>query len=162
MTSGPFTSKILETPDVEQESFSLLESYNAQKRPTSLHHYRIFGNEDLDGIVILQKSKKENAVFVMSALQIMYFLRGEEDSEGKIKVKDRMQDKAHLKEITGVEVIEHTKHFARNLLEAAARISPKIDAKLRAGDSTYIEEVRQMVDKMRESYLKEKGKERAD
>ena len=97
-------SKILEVPDIEHENYSLLESYNAQKRPTSLHHYRIFGMEDLDGIVILQKSRKENAVFVMSALQIVYFLRGEEDGEGKIQVQDRMQDKAHLREITGVVV----------------------------------------------------------
>ena len=155
-------SRILGVPDVERENFSLIESYNAQKRPTSLHHYRIFGSEELDGIVILQKSRRENAVFVMSALQMVYFLRGEEDSEGKIIVKDRMQDKAHLKEITGVEVIEHSKHFARNLVEAAARISPKIAAKLRIGDSAYIEEVKKLVDKMRETYLKEKEQDRND
>lgn len=140
--------------EVENDEIAMIESYNLNDRPTSLNNYRIFGNESLDGIVILQKAKKENAVFVMSALQLMYFLK--ENSTGEIK--DRMRDKAYLKTIVGVECIEHTKHFARNLIEAASRVSPKVNQQLRGSDGKYNTDVKRMIDYMREKYLEEKSK----
>ena len=75
-------SKILEK-DIEKSGFSLIESNNQKGRPTTLNDYRIFGNEKLDGIVILQKAKKGNAVYVMNVLQLMYFLRGKENENGE-------------------------------------------------------------------------------
>ena len=131
-------------------------------RATSLNNYRIFGNEELDGIVILQKSKKENAVYVMSALQMMYFLKGKENSQGQIEIKNRMKDKAYLKTIEGVEVVEHTEYFARNLVEAAARISPQIAEKMRTEDGKYIADVEKMVTDMRQKYLDDRAKGRED
>ena len=63
-------STILER-DVEDEDYGLIESINAKGKPTTLNNYRIFGNKELDGIVILQKSRKGNAVFVMNALKMV-------------------------------------------------------------------------------------------
>ncbi|MBR2290455.1 MAG: hypothetical protein IJ867_07785 [Clostridia bacterium] len=145
-------SKLLEK-EVEEEPYSLIESYNAKGRATSLNNYRIFGNEDLDGIIFLQKSKKENAVYVMSALQLMYFLKGKENEEGQIEIQNRMKDKAYLKTIEGVEVVEHNEYFVNNLVEAAARISPKIAEKVKLEDEQYVAET----DKMwREQYFEER------
>ena len=144
--------------EVENDQIALIESYNLNDRPTSLNNYRIFGNESLDGIVILEKAKKGNAVFVMSALQLMYFLKGKENSTGEIEIKDRMRDKAYLKTIVGVECIEHTKHFARNLIEAASRVSPKVDQQLKKSNGKYKTDVEKMIDDMREKYLEEKSK----
>lgn len=154
-------SELLEK-DIEIENYSLIQSYNIKGRATSLNQYRIFGNESLDGIIILQKSKKENAVYVMSALQMMYFLKGKENSEGQIEIQNRMKDKAYLKTIEGVEVIEHTEYFARNLVEAAARISPKIAEKVKQKDGSYIADVDKMVKDMRQRYLSDKEKGRND
>ena len=140
--------------EVENDEIAMIESYNLNDRPTSLNNYRIFGNESLDGIVILQKAKKENAVFVMSALQLMYFLK--ENSTGEIK--DRMRDKAYLKTIVGVECIEHTKHFARNLIESTSRVSPKINQQLKESNGKYKTDVEKMIDGMREKYLEEMSK----
>lgn len=152
-------SRLLER-DVEEETYSLIESYNAKGRATSLNLYRIFGNEELDGIIILQKSKKENAVYVMNALQMMYFLKGKENETGQIEIQDRMKDKAYLKTIEGVEVVEHTEHFVRNLVEAAAKVSPKIAQRVRTEDGEYVQEVDRMVTTMREKYLEVKAKGR--
>lgn len=146
--------------EVENDEIAMIESYNLNDRPTSLNNYRIFGNENLDGIVILEKAKKENAVFVMSALQLMYFLKGKENSTGEIEIKDRMRDKAYLKTIVGVECIEHTKHFARNLIEAASRVSPKVNQQLKSSNGKYRTDVDKMIDDMREKYLEEKSKQR--
>lgn len=148
--------------DVESESYSLIESYNAKGRATSLNNYRIFGNEELDGIIILQKSKKENAVYVMNALQMMYFLHGKENSEGQIEIQNRMKDKAYLKTIEGVEVVEHTEHFARNLVEASARISQKIASRVKIEDGKYVASVDKMVQELRVQYLEDKAKGRED
>lgn len=155
-------SKILGKEDVEEEPYSQISSYNTKGRATSLNNYRIFGNEDLDGIVILQKSKRQNAVFVMSAYQLMYFLKGKESETGEIEVQDRMKDKAYLKTIVGVEVVEHTRHFARNLAEAAGRVSPKVAETLRGEETRYRVDVQDMVDGLRELYDEEKAKGRDD
>ena len=152
-------SELLEK-DVEKETYSLIESYNAKGKPTTLHNYRIFGNEELDGIVVLQRSRKENAVYVMNALQMMYFLHGKENSEGQIEIKDRMKDKAYLRTIEGVEVVEHSEYFARNLVEAASKTSPKIAKKVRIKNGKYLGAVDKMVTDMREKYLEEKAKGR--
>ena len=153
-------SKILNN-DIQEEldngNVSYIESYNLDDKPTSLNNYRVFCNEDLDGIVILQKSKKGNAVFVMNVLQLMYFLKGKENANGEIEIQDRMKDKAYLKNIEGVEVVEHSKNFGRNLVEASARVSPKIYERLKISDKKYIEDVEEMVNFMRELYL-EKSK----
>jgi len=152
-------SELLEK-DVESEAYSVIESYNAKGRVTSLNNYRIFGNQELDGIVILQKSKKENAVYVMSAPQMMYFLHGKENEEGQIEIQNRMKDKAYLKTIEGVEVVEHTEYFARNLVEAASRISPRIAERTKIKNDKYVKEVDEMVKAMREKYLEEKARGR--
>lgn len=148
--------------EIEQEPYSLIESYNVKGRATSLNNYRIFGNEELDGIVVFQKSKKENAVYVMSALQMMYFLKGKENEESQIEIQNRMKDKAYLKTIEGVEVVEHTEYFARNLVEAASRISPKIAERVKAEDGRYVQDVDRMVLDMRQKYLEAKAKGRDD
>ena len=148
--------------DVESEPYSVIESYNSKGRVTSLNNYRIFGNEDLDGIIILQKSKKENSVYVMSALQMMYFLNGKENDDGDIEIQNRMKDKAYLKTIEGVEVVDHTEYFARNLVEAVSRVSPKIAERLKTSDREYISEVEKMVTDMRRTYRdsKQKGRDK--
>ena len=150
-------STILER-DVEDEDYGLIESYNSKGKPTSLNNYRIFGNEKLDGIVILQKSKKGNAVFVMSALQMMYFLKGKENENGEFEVQDRMKDKSYLRTIEGVEVVEHSKFFGRNLVEACSRVSEKVSGKLKVSDKKYRKDVAEMVDDMLDKYLMDRGK----
>lgn len=154
-------SKIL-GKDVESSNYSLIESYNVNGKTTSLNNYRIFGNEELDGIVILQKSKKENAVFVMNALQMMYFLKGKQNEDGKIEIKNKMKDKAYLKTIVGVETVEHSEYFAKNLVEATARISPKIAERVKAEDGQYIDEIGEMIHNMIEKYRNSKEKGRDD
>lgn len=145
-------STILEK-DAERGVIPMLDSYNVSGKPTSLNKYRIFFNEELDGIIILQKSKKGNAVFVMSDLQLVYFLNERENSQGELEIRDRMIDKAHLRTIEGVEVVEHSLHFARNLIEASARISPKVAKRLKRDDGKYIKDVDKMVNDMRQKYI---------
>ena len=93
---------------------------------------------------------------------MMYFLKGKENSQGQIEIKNRMKDKAYLKTIEGVEVVEHTEYFARNLVEAAARISPQIAEKMRTEDGKYIADVEKMVTDMRQKYLDDRAKGRED
>lgn len=153
-------SRILGKKDVEAEPYAQIESYNSKGRQTSLNNYRVFGNEDLDGIVILQKSKRENAVYVMSAHQLMYFLHGKENENGEIVAPNRMKDKAYLRTIIGVEVIEHTKEFARNLLEASARVSKKVSEQIKLDKKHYVKDVEEMVEGLREKYFMDKAKGR--
>ena len=98
----------------------------------------------------------------MTALQMKYFLHGKENEEGQIEIQNRMKDKAYLKTIEGVEVVEHTEHFARNLVEAAARISPQIAERMRTEDGSYVADVDRMIQEMREQYLEDRAKGRED
>lgn len=148
--------------DVESDSYGTIESYNVKGKPTTLNDYRIFGNEALDGIIILQKSKKGNAVFVMNVLQMMYFLKGRENEDGEFEIQDRMKDKAYLKTIEGVEVVEHTKYFGRNLIEASARVSETVARSTKVDDKKYKEDVDKMIKEMTEKYLYDRGIGRND
>ncbi len=132
---------------VEGTPYSKIESHNEKGAPTSLNGYRIFEDNDL---VILQKSKKGNAVFVMDIRQLMYFLDGKENENGEIE--DRMRDKAYLRTLTGVEVVEHSRHFARNLIEAVSRVSSEYKESLRDEDGKYKKDVQSLIDNMRKEY----------
>lgn len=149
-------SEILEK-DVEKEPDSFIESKNAAGKPTTLNNYRIFGNEELDGIIILQKSKRGNAVYVMNVHQLMYFLHGEENNEGKIEVRDRgLQDKAYLRTLQGVRIVNHGENFGRNLVEATAQISPKIKERVKKADAQYVDKTKRLIEKLKEQYMEDK------
>ena len=93
---------------------------------------------------------------------MMYFLNGKENDDGDIEIQNRMKDKAYLKTIEGVEVVDHTEYFARNLVEAVSRVSPKIAERLKTSDREYISEVEKMVTDMRRTYRdsKQKGRDK--
>ena len=71
-----------------------------------------------------------------------------------------MKDKAYLKTIEGVEVVEHSKFYGKNLVEACSRVSPKVSEKMKTSDKKYREDVSEMLEDMLDKYLMEKGKSR--
>lgn len=147
--------------DLKTAPYSLIESINAKGRATSLNNYQVFANEE-KGIVVLRKSAKENAIFVMPVEQMVYFLKGEENEEGEIEIQNRMKDKAHLRSIDGVIPVEHNEFFARNLVEAVIRVVPELEESLVLDDGSFIEDVQLMVDEMRREYLERKEKIREE
>ena len=151
---------IFDTPRFDRDNIPYIESYNiATGRPTTLNNYLIIPIEKY-GLVAFEKFESENALYVMPYQQADYFLHGHMDllnpSDFRNQVHSLFHDpkfrsKKTLHEMDSVKIINHTKHFWKNAIDAMTELSEEARQDIKP-NGKYIPTVKNYIDDMRERY----------
>lgn len=143
---------LFDVPDFVQDrdKMPIIESINTDTGvPTSLDGYIIIPVEKYN-LVIFEKFKSQNSLFIMPYQQADYFLHGNldqlDDSDNNGKNKET------LSKMKSVMCKRHSKNFFKNVIDSATQLSEEANQELKP-NGRYTEDAKAYIKYMQESYV---------
>ena len=151
-------NRIKNDPELQEELLDELGFDNRVLRLTgennSLSGYKIYPSEEL-GVMVFLNDKPQNATYITSLQQGLYFLNKaiREDKHAKQKnVLSSNVTKKTLRNTEHVKVKNASKGWGKNVVDAIKSLSPVLKDRLK-NDDTYSKNVDTIIEEIKEDYI---------
>lgn len=122
----------------------------------SLSGYKIYPSEELGVMVFLNNRKPNNAIYITSLQQGLYFLNKAIREDKYVRQEDNTISsnvtKRTLRNTEHVKVKNASKGLGKNIVDAIKSLSPVLKERLK-NDDTYRQNIEDIIEEMREDYI---------